>query len=116
MKKSKASTSTSRIRTKPKQEQHKGGVRVDLVNKKIAEINMESIKQVEVLEAQLEEAVSNSMLMASVLNALVENMNTNPRMSDRTQDSLIKSAKAIEFLISKGFALKSLAFRSRKRG
>jgi hypothetical protein len=37
-------------------------------------------------------------------------------MSDRTQDSLIKSAKAIEFLISKGFALKSLAFRSRKRG
>lgn len=77
---------------------------------------MESIKRVEQLEAQLEEAVSNSMLMASVLNALVENMNANPRMSDRTQDSLIKSAKAIEFLISKGFALKSLAFRSRKRG
>lgn len=116
MRKSKASTSTSRIRTKPKQEQHKGGVRVDLVNKKIAEINMESIKRVEQLEAQLEESSANSMLLSSALNALIENMNVNPRMSDRTQESLIKAAKAIDFLIAKGFALKSLAFRSRKRG
>lgn len=77
---------------------------------------MESVKRVEQLEAQLEESTANSMLLSSALNALIENMNVNPRMSDRTQESLIKAAKAIDFLIAKGFALKSLAFRSRKRG
>lgn len=77
---------------------------------------MESIRRVEELEAQLEEANKNSNMLVSTLNILIENLNLNPRMSDRTQESLIKAAKAVEFLLAKGYALKSLAFKARKRG